>query len=108
MITINNANSKIDVAIPVYNGENFILQALESVACQTLLPNKIIIIDDGSTDNTNKLISDYAKNSKLNIKIIKKENGGLSSARNTGIKESDAEFIAFLDADDLWLPDKLK
>ncbi len=106
--TNNSINKKIDVVIPVYNGEKFILDAITSVVNQTRSPNKIIVVDDGSTDNTNKIISDYAKNSKIEIKIVTKENGGLSSARNAGIKESDADFIAFLDADDIWLNNKLE
>jgi len=99
---------KIDVVIPVYNGEKFILDAVKSVVNQTLSPTKIIVVDDGSTDNTNKIVSEYAKTYKVEIKIIKKENGGLSSARNTGIKESTADFIAFLDADDIWIENKLE
>ncbi|MCF7834034.1 MAG: glycosyltransferase [Candidatus Pacebacteria bacterium] len=99
--------NKIDAIIPAYNGARFILQALDSVVNQTLPPNKIIVVDDGSTDNTNKIVSNYAKNSKIEIKIVQKENGGLSSARNAGIKESNAYFIGFLDADDVWTPEKL-
>ncbi|MFA6385998.1 MAG: glycosyltransferase family A protein [Candidatus Paceibacterota bacterium] len=98
----------INVVIPVYNGADFILEALESVVNQTLSPNIIIVVDDGSTDDTNKIVSEYAKNSKIQIKVIKKENGGLSSARNIGIKESSADLIAFLDADDVWVNDKLE
>jgi len=98
----------IDVVIPVYNGEKFIMQALESVVNQTLSPRRIIVIDDGSTDNTNQIVTEYIKTSKIEIKIIKKENGGLSSARNRGVKESTSPFIAFLDADDTWEPNKLE
>jgi glycosyltransferase involved in cell wall biosynthesis len=98
----------IDVIIPVYNGAEFILDALNSVARQTLSPNKIIVVDDGSTDNTNELVSHFAQNSKIEVQIIKKENGGLSSARNAGIKTSRALFVAFLDADDVWIENKLE
>lgn len=98
----------IDVIIPVYNGEDFILDAINSVVNQSYKPNKIIIINDGSKDNTLLLINKYAETSKIDIKIITKENNGLSSARNTGIKESNAYFIAFLDADDLWEENKLE
>jgi glycosyltransferase involved in cell wall biosynthesis len=100
--------NKIDVVIPVYNGAKFILQALESVVNQTLSPRRIIIVDDGSTDNTYELVVKYAENSRVEIKIISKNNGGLSSARNAGIKESDGDFIAFLDADDSWVKNKLE
>lgn len=107
-MTGNAIKNNIDVVIPVYNGAKFILKALESVAQQSLAPNKIIVIDDGSTDNTNKLISEYIKNSKVVVQLVKKQNGGLSSARNAGIRESTAEFVAFLDADDVWEKNKLE
>lgn len=100
--------NQIDVVIPVYNGEKFVLEALESAVNQTLSPSRIIVVDDGSTDNTNKIASKYAETCKIQIKIIKKQNGGLSSARNTGIKECTSEFIAFLDADDIWVKNKLE
>ncbi len=98
----------IDVIIPVYNGKEFILKALQSVAAQTLLPASIIVVDDGSTDDTYAILSEYAKESKIKIQIIQQENKGLSAARNIGIKNSIEEFIAFLDADDEWLPSKLE
>ena len=98
----------IDVVIPAYNGENFILDALKSAINQTLPPHKIIIVDDGSTDKTNEIVSECAKTSKINIEIIKKTNGGLSSARNAGIEASDSNFVAFLDADDTWVENKLE
>lgn len=103
-----NKPSEIDVVIPVYNGEQFIIEAIDSAVKQTLPPKKIIVVDDGSTDTTSSLVEEYAKNSKIEIKLVKKTNGGLSSARNTGIKNSDSELIAFLDADDLWVKDKLE
>jgi len=106
---MNNQNhNTIDVVIPVYNGENFILKALESAANQTLPPRSIIVVDDGSNDNTYSIVTEYAQTSPVKIKLIKKENGGLSSARNAGIRESTADLIAFLDADDVWLLNKLE
>jgi glycosyltransferase involved in cell wall biosynthesis len=104
----NESKNSIDVIIPVYNGKKFILQALDSVVHQTLSPSKIIVVDDGSTDKTHELITEFAKTSGVEIQIIKKENGGLSSARNAGIKASTADFIAFLDADDVWVNNKLE
>ncbi|MFA7192130.1 MAG: glycosyltransferase [Candidatus Paceibacterota bacterium] len=101
-------NMKIDVIIPVYNGASFIIKALASVEGQTTQPDKVIIINDGSTDNTAEVVNKYKENSKLRILLISKENGGLSSARNRGIKESTSEWLAFLDADDEWLPNKLE
>lgn len=101
-------DKKIEVVIPVYNGERFIVNALSSVIHQTLTPNRVIVVDDGSTDATYSLVSEYAKTSPVEIKLVRKENGGLSSARNAGIKEGTAPFIAFLDADDLWVKEKLE
>jgi glycosyltransferase involved in cell wall biosynthesis len=103
-MSVDENKKTVDVIIPVYNGENFIVGAIETVANQTITPNKIIIVDDGSTDNTYGKILAYLKNSTVQIKLIQKKNGGLSSARNAGIKESTSDYIAFLDVDDLWLP----
>jgi glycosyltransferase involved in cell wall biosynthesis len=106
--TEEGSKNTIDVVIPVYNGQDFIIDALESVVKQTLSPRTVIVVDDGSTDDTHKIVSEYALSSKVEIKIIKKINGGLSSARNAGIKESTSDFIAFLDADDVWIGNKLE
>ena len=99
-------HASIDVVIPVYNGERFIIQALTSVASQTCRPNRIIVVDDGSTDNTENLVRCF--NSEITIDYIRKHNGGLSSARNAGIAHSCSSYVAFLDADDQWYPDKLQ
>lgn len=93
------------VVIPLYNKEKYIKRTLYSVFNQTFSNFEIIIIDDGSKDKSCeiiKLISDPR------IRLIRQENGGPSKARNRGIKEAKGEFIAFLDADDEWLPEKLK
>ncbi len=105
-MTSKNIETNIDVIIPVYNGQDFIIQALDSVINQTLSPNKIIVVNDGSTDTTAELITGYATNSKVPIELVNKKNGGLSSARNAGVNASNTQFIAFLDADDTW--DKYK
>jgi len=98
----------IDVIIPVYNGEKFIREAINSVLEQTISPDHIFIIDDGSTDNTEKIIKEYV--SKYSGKIIYhlKKNGGPSSARNIGLSLSKSYFVAFLDSDDIWVKDKLE
>lgn len=98
--------SIIDVIIPVYNGQDFIASALDSVNAQTLAPNRIIIVNDGSTDDTTNILQHY--HSSIPISVINKKNGGLSSARNRGIEASGAEYIAFLDADDVWKNTKLE
>ena len=105
-LTHYKINSKIDVVIPVYNGQDFIIQAIKSIENQTYQPNKILIVDDGSTDDTAKLILSHQ--SSIPIQCIQKENGGLSSARNKGILSSTSQYIAFLDADDVWYPNKLQ
>jgi glycosyltransferase involved in cell wall biosynthesis len=94
---------QISVVIPTYNRYEFLKRALESVYAQTYKPYEVIVVDDGSTDNTSSIQKDF-----LDIKYIYQKNSGVSSARNTGIKNCASEWIAFLDSDDEWLPDKLK
>lgn len=98
----------IDVIIPTYNNGKFILDAIRSVEAQSIRPNTLFIIDDGSTDNTADIVRKYKKESKLLITYIRKENNGPNSARNRGILLSNAEYVAFLDADDIWTKDKLE
>ncbi len=90
---------KVSVIVPVYNVYNYLERCLDSLTRQTLKEIEIIIVDDGSPDDSYKIIDKYAKKYK-NIKAYKKENGGLSSARNYGIKYASGEYIAFLDSDD--------
>ncbi len=100
-------NEIVDVIIPVYNGQKYILAAIESVVTQSIKPRCIIVIDDGSTDNTAKLVLEYKRITKTKINLYHKKNGGLSSARNFGIKKSNADFVALLDSDDQWNLTKL-
>lgn len=97
----------LSVIIPVFNGEKYIKKAVDSVLNQTFLPQEILIVNDGSTDKTKSIIEEYQK-SYSNLRCVHKTNGGLSSARNTGIKEAKGDFLAFLDADDLWEKTKLE
>ncbi len=90
----------VSVIIPVYNGENYLAKAIESVLAQTYSPHEIIVIDDGSTDSSAEIARRFP------VRLITRPNGGISAARNSGIDVSQGEFIALLDADDLWLPDK--
>ena len=92
----------ISVVIPLYNKEEYVKKTLDSVLNQTYDDYEIIIVDDGSTDNGVNIISNEFNSEK--IKIIKKGNGGPSSARNRGVHESKGEWIVFLDADDIFLP----
>jgi glycosyltransferase involved in cell wall biosynthesis len=91
------------VVIPTYNNAEHIARTLDSVCSQTLKPHQVIVIDDGSTDNTAQIVKKYD-----NVEYIHQENAGASSARNTGIENATGQWIAFLDADDEWLPEYLE
>lgn len=95
---------KISVVIPAYNAEQYITNTLESVFAQTTQPSEIIVVDDGSTDATRKVLSCYEDK----IRVIEQDNMGPSAARNHGIRDASGDFIAFLDADDEWLPTHLE
>ena len=104
---MNKIYPLISVIIPTYNAESFLDETLESVLSQTYENWECIIVNDGSTDNTESVAKKWCeKDSRFRLTI--KENRGLSSARNWGIKESKAEYIAFLDADDILTPDSLE
>ena len=96
---IKRNNIKISLIIPVYNVEKYLKQCLESVINQTLQEIEIICVNDGSTDNSPKILKEYAQKYKR-IKIINKENAGLGAARNTGIEHATGEYIGFIDSDD--------
>ncbi|MBE5805366.1 MAG: glycosyltransferase [Clostridiales bacterium] len=91
---------KVSVVVPVYNVENYIEKCLNSLVNQTLEEIEIIIVNDGSTDNSENIIKKYSEKYFKKIKYLIKENGGLSDARNYGIKYATGEYIAFLDSDD--------
>lgn len=101
---------KISVIIPTFNRQEYILRAVESVMNQTFQDFELIIIDDGSIDNTQKLIEDYIQSNNIKNKIIyeKIENSGVSAARNFGLRMAKGEWIAFLDSDDEWIDKKLE
>jgi glycosyltransferase involved in cell wall biosynthesis len=92
----------VSVVIPTYNRARTIKRAVDSVLAQSWKPIEIIVVDDGSTDETAQLLEDYRDK----IRVIHQENRGASAARNTGIKASNGEIISFLDSDDTWLPEK--
>lgn len=97
----------ICVVIPAYNAAKFICDALDSIAFQTRKPDEIIIVDDGSTDNTCELIAMWKENNDLAVRVISQENTGLPAARNAAIKNTLQGWIALLDADDIWCSDHL-
>jgi glycosyltransferase involved in cell wall biosynthesis len=96
---------KIAVIIPTYNRANLIGESIESVLRQTFADFEIIVVDDGSTDNTKEVVQSF---NDPRIRYEYKENGGVSAARNTGAKMTVAEYITFLDSDDTYLPDALE
>jgi glycosyltransferase involved in cell wall biosynthesis len=95
------SNHSVSVVIPAYNAERFIAEAIQSVLDQTYEVTEIIVVDDGSADDTSQVAAGYAR-----TRVIKQPNGGPGAARNTGINAASGEWIAFLDSDDLWLPRK--
>jgi glycosyltransferase involved in cell wall biosynthesis len=97
------ANPMVSVIIPTFNRENYVTKAIDSVLAQTYPDYEIVVVDDGSTDNTKEVIRKY----KDKIRYLYQKNQGVSSARNSGIKASRGEWIAFLDSDDEWFPDYL-
>lgn len=98
----------IDVVIPAYNAGAFIVDTLKSVAKQDAVINTIFVVNDGSTDNTELKVVQFKESyPSINVVLLNQDNAGLSAARNTGIQHSHADFIALLDADDLWKPQKL-
>lgn len=103
------SNATISVVIPCFNSAATIERALRSVEHQTTKPHEVLVVDDASSDNTVSIIEQYAHTSSLNIRVIKQSvNGGPSVARNAAWNVATSEFIAFLDADDQWHPQKLE
>ncbi len=91
---------KVSVIVPVYNVEKYLKKCLDSLINQTIQDIEIIVVNDGSKDNSEEIIKEYEKNNPEKIVYLKKENGGLSDARNYGIPYAKGEYIAFLDSDD--------
>ncbi len=98
---------KVSVIMPSYNSEQFLHATIDSVINQTFTEWELIVIDDCSSDNSNKIIDEYMQKSEKVKLISLKHNSGPAIARNRGIEESKGRYIAFLDSDDLWHPDKL-
>ena len=94
----------ISVVIPAYNADKFIVRALASVESQTLKPDEVIVVDDGSTDHTPLRVEEFARRSQLALVLERQSNRGSSAARNNGIRKAAGELITFLDADDLIYP----
>lgn len=100
------APPRVTVVIPAYNAARFVAQAIESVLAQTFTDFELLIVDDGSTDETSAVPARYLYDPRVRY-LRHEQNRGLAAARNTGIRHARGEFVAFLDADDFWLPEKL-
>ena len=98
------ADPLISCIVPVFNGERFLAEALDSILDQTYGPLDVIVVDDGSTDATAEIAAGYAPR----ITCLRQDNRGAATAKNLGVSASRGALIAFLDADDLWLPEKLE
>jgi glycosyltransferase involved in cell wall biosynthesis len=97
------ASPLISVIIPVYNGEKYLAEAVDSICNQKYAPIELIIVDDGSTDRTAEIADSF----NLDVRYIRQPNAGPAAARNAGLEIARGNLIAFQDADDLWPPDKL-
>lgn len=94
----------VSVIIPTYNYGRFIKEAIDSALGQTYAPLEVVVVDDGSTDDTSAVVAEFGEL----VRYIKQENAGVCAARNRGVTKSSGELIAFLDADDIWEPTKLE
>ena len=103
MSNIQKKQPLISIIVPVYNGANYFVECIESILAQTYTNLEIILVNDGSTDNSGNVCDNYAEKDNR-IKVIHKENGGVSSARNAGLNVVTGEYIGFVDSDDYIAP----
>ena len=100
---MNNASTakpcKVSVIVPIHNAEPWLARCLDSVIGQTLREIELILVDDGSTDNSLAIANDYAKND-ARVKVIRQENAGCAAARNAALSVATGEYVGFVDADD--------
>lgn len=99
-------NRLVSIVMPAFNAERHIAESIQTVLEQTFADWELIVVDDGSTDSTAEVVARYQADDPR-ILLVRRDNGGQAAARNTGICHSSAPVVAFLDADDLWLPEKL-
>ncbi len=97
----------VEVIVPAYNAAPFLAAALNSVIAQTFADWRILLVDDGSTDTTAEIANAYAARLGPKLKYIHQPNAGLPAARNTAIRHAEGQYLALLDADDIWLPERL-
>src|SRR5438034_8573923 len=106
--SVSSDRPAISVVIPTYNCAHMLADAIRSAYAQTLPPVEVVVVNDGSTDDTAQLLDGISKNLPSSFVYETKANGGEASARNRGVELSRGEFVAFLDQDDRWLPSKLE
>jgi len=94
----------VGVVIPAFNAAPYVGRAIESVLAQTVAPSRVVVVDDGSVDETAMVVESFGRG----VICVRQENRGVAAARNRGARESGTEWVAFLDADDVWLPTKLE
>ena len=102
------APPRVSVVVPAWNAAAFIVKTLNTVAAQTFTDFELIVVDDGSSDDTKSVVDRFLKDRSLRGRCIKQENKKIAGARNTGIRAAEAGLISFLDHDDLWFPTKLE
>ena len=95
---------RISVIVPMYNARLYIEEAIDSILAQTQPADEIVVVDDGSTDGGAELLARYGSA----VRVFRQDNAGSSAALNKGLAETSGDFVAFLDADDLWMPEKLQ
>lgn len=103
-----DVNSMISVIIPTYNRVRYLKRAMDSVIDQTLQPDELIIVDDGSMDNTSEVVEHVAHRAKFSVQLLQQENKGASAARNLGIAHARGDILCFLDSDDWWDKKKIE
>ena len=104
---VNQRKESISVVVAVYNIEDYICECVDSIINQTIQPEEIILVDDGSTDRSSALCDEYAEKN-TNIRVIHQKNAGLSAARNTGIEHAQGVWVYFVDGDDILAPDVIE
>ena len=97
----------VSVVIPAYNAARFIERALHSVRTQTFQGHETVVVDDGSIDGTSDVVQAYFMRHGISGRLLRQENRGMAAARNTGMRAANGAYVALLDSDDLWYPEKL-
>ena len=97
----------VSIVIPAYNAAGFISRTLDTVRTQTFAEHETIVVDDGSTDGTDGVVQAYLTRHAMHGRVVRQENRGIAAARNAGMRAANGTYVALLDHDDLWYPDKL-